>query len=814
MSAVSLFSISCSITKYVPEGEYLLDNNDFEIIQDSSYVDNNILNLEDLASVIKQKPNRKVMLKARLHLRLYNLSSQERIVKSSLKNQEKVERKNKKIREKNKKKTAKKPKYASKNELETKLTFGERLRNAGEPPVILDSLALEKSIKQLSIYLINKGYFNNSVEYSIIFNEKKQKRAEVLYFINKSKPFIYNNIKYNINDSLLKKTIDSIPRKSFLKIGNNFDTDILNLERERITTYLFNHGYRLFNKEFIYFQLDTLIGNNKIDLTLGIQNYKHKDEFTDSIIQKEHCRYKIDRILFRISDDLSKYSLDSIMNYRTIRLSFDDKLICKPQLLYHALQIKRSELYSKQKAEITYKKLSSLGLFETVVINFDTVSTKINVNGLAVNIGLKPAKSQTFIMSLDGKNTDGLFGIEGSVSYSHRNIFKRAEKLSISMSGGIETQLLVTSNDNNDITQNLFNTLEFGPRVSLILPRYAFIKDLLPVRHHYNAKTNLSMSLNYQKRPDFTRTIQEMSFAWLIHEKPSITWHITPILINAIYIDKEQSFEDEISALNDRFIAASFQNHVINGGLYSFEYNGQNDKKVKNVFYLKATFETAGGVLYNTHKAMNKPVDNISTNSYNMLGVRYAHFQKIALDLRYYIPLSKRSKLVYRFAGGIGVPRENLKEALPFEKSFFSGGANGLRAWRARSLGPGSYLDNDFSYDKIGDIKLEGNFEARFPLTPWINGAFFVDAGNVWLINSDSLRPGGDFDKDRFLSEIAFGSGLGIRMDLDFFIIRFDFGIPIKNPSLPQNNRWIFGNYIGNEDFYKLQFNLGIGYPF
>jgi len=798
----------------VPDGEYLLDNNNFEFIQDSTFVDANIISVEDLASVIKQKPNRKVMLKTRLHLRLYNLSNQERIIEDRKKNQIKVDRKNEKIRIKNTKKIEINPQYAVKKELERKLTFGEKLRNAGEPPVILDSLALEKSRKQLSIYLINKGYFNNSVKYSIIYNEKKQKRAEVIYLINRTKPFVYKNIKYSISDYLLKKTIDSIPKQSMLKIGNNFDTDILNQERERITSYLFNHGYHLFNKEFIYFQVDTSIGNNNINLNLGIQNYKHKDEFSDSIIQKEHCRYKIDRILFRITDDLSNNNLDSIMNYRTIRLSFNDKLICNPQLLYHALQIKRSELYSKEKAEITYKKLSSLGLFETVVINFDTVSTKINVNGLAVNIGLKPAKSQTFVMSVDGKNTDGLFGIEGSVSYSHRNIFKRAEKLSISMTGGIETQLLVTSSDNNDITQNLFNTLEFGPRVSLLIPRYAFIKDLLPVRHHYNAKTNLSMALNYQKRPDFTRTIQEMSFAWIIHEKPSITWHITPILINAIYIDKEQSLEDEIAALNDKFIAASFQNHVITGGLYSFEYNGQNDKKVKNVFYLKTTFETAGGVLYNTHKVINKPIDNIASNSYNLFGVRYAHFQKIALDLRYYIPLSKRSKLVYRFAGGIGVPRENLKEALPFEKSFFSGGANGLRAWRARSLGPGSYLDKDFSYDKIGDIKLEGNFEARFPLTSWIDGAFFVDAGNVWLINSDSLRPGGDFDKDRFLSEIAFGSGLGIRMDLDFFIIRFDFGIPIKNPSLPLNNRWIFGNFIGNEDFYKLQFNLGIGYPF
>ena len=251
-----------------------------------------------------------------------------------------------------------------------------------------------------------------------------------------------------------------------------------------------------------------------------------------------------------------------------------------------------------------------------------------------------------------------------------------------------------------------------------------------------------------------------------------MTWHINPLLISAVDITKKAEFEQQIIDLDDQFIAASFQDHIIAGGLFSFEYNGQNDRKAINFFYMKATVESGGGLLFRFHQAINKPFDNSTTNSYNLLGIRYAHFQKLSLDFRYYVPLGEKSKLVYRLAGGVGIPRENLREALPFEKSFFSGGANGMRAWRARSLGPGSFLDDDNSYDKIGDIQIEANFEARFPLISWIEGALFVDAGNIWLLNEDPLRPGGQFKKDQFISEIAIGSGFGLRMDFDFFIVR------------------------------------------
>ncbi len=821
MLIVAASMSSCNLTKYVPDDEFLLNKNTFEILKDSSSSSLNKIDIDDLNSILKQQPNRKIILGYRFHLNLYNISNQKRIDKAIERKKEDSIFRNQKILDKNRRKLAKKTNYKQKLYVDRKLTFGERLRSTGEEPVILDRELVEKSSRQLSVFLINKGYFDNVVTDTLVVNQRK-KMIDVIYKIHAGKPYVYRNINLKLNDSLLRAYLDSIQDGTLLRQGDAFDTDLLDSERKRITEFLLNNGYHYFNKEFIYFKADTSIGENKIDLVMGIQNYKFKDEFTDNIIEKRHQQYKIDAINFELYPDFDKdrFGDSSSIFYRDVSFSYYQKLICKPELLYNALAFKVGDLYSKSDNNLTYKKLSGIGLFNAVSIQYDTTQT----NGLSVYIKLKQAKNQTFTLSADGTNNEGLFGVEGSVNYAHRNIFKGAEKLSISMSGGVETQLLVTGSEegvSNDINSELFNTVEFGPKISLILPKYLLLNNLKILRNHSNAKTEFTASLNYQKRPDFTRAIQEVSYGWIVREKGPITWYLNPLLISAVDITKEPEFEQQIIDLNDQFIAASFQDHIIAGGLFSFEYNGQNDRRAVNFFYIKTTFESGGGLLYRLHQAMNKPYDDTASNSYDLLGIRYAHFQKLSLDLSYYVPIGKRGKLVYRLAGGVGFPRENFSEALPFEKSFFSGGANGMRAWRARSLGPGSFLDDDNSYDKIGDLQIEANFEARFPLISWIEGAFFVDAGNIWLLNDDPLRPGGKFKKDLFLSEIAIGSGLGLRMDFDFFIVRMDLAIPIKNPSVPINDfnrvngRWIFdGNFSDRKEFHQLQFNLGIGYPF
>lgn len=831
--ALLCFTWSCNQTKYVPEGQYLLVENEVEIKRDSSlslsFLNKTGVSEEELTTIIKQKPNRKIII-GKFHLWLYNRSNQARIDRRIEIKNKKIEKKNQRITQKNERKLLKDPYYEVKDTLERKTTFGENIRSAGEEPVILDSMKIEKSVKQMNIYLIKKGYFNNKVtsrvEYLSEDSEKRKfkQKVKVHYKVAPRAPYKVSSYTRDIKDKSISLVLDALKKDSLIKVGNNFDTDALEAERKRITKLLWENGFYYFNQEFIYYKVDSTIGNHKVSISLGIQNFKVKDVVNDTLIDKPHKAFRIGSVEIFADEQPKKVNKD---DYAAIHLEEIDvyhqlKLKIKPSLLVNSVLFKEGDLYKKTLEEATYRKFMSLGTYRSVSVRYDTIN-----GALDVKIFLEPNKAQTFNVATDGTQTNGLFGIEGSMTYTHNNVFGGAEKLQISISGGLEMQRLIFESDSvigsevssvNEIART-FNTLEFGPKLSLTLPRMLFIQPIVEkiVGNRLSSpKTEFSASLNFQNRPDFKRAIEEFSFGWIYNEKPAVTIRFNPIIVSAISIDKSAEFEQRIQELNDRFLAASYQDHIIAGGKLSFIYNGQNDKKVKNTFYFQSSLETGGNIIRGIFNAVNRPYDNEVTESYDILSIRFAQFAKISGDFRYYFPLSKNSKIVYRLAGGLGVPLANLSEALPFEKSFFSGGANGIRAWKARTLGPGSYRDPDLRFDKIGDIQLEGNVEVRFPLISWVEGAVFIDAGNIWLLNEDSLRVGGKFDKNEFMSEIAFGAGLGLRLDLDFFVIRLDLAAPIKNPSLSKGQRWLWDEQWNDnrKQYYRPQFNLGIGYPF
>lgn len=836
--------MSCSQTKYVPEGSYLLSENEI-IIKNDSTVSFSLLNktgvtVDELDAVVKQQPNRKIII-GKFHLWLYNRSNQEKIDKKIVKKQAKADRKNEKIKRKNEKKQEKDPDYVPKSFVERKLAFGENLRNAGEAPVILDSMKINKTAKQMNLYLVKKGYFDAVVKDSVVLmdqlldkngdqikvSKKNRQKAKVVYTVIPNEPYTIKSYKRVIADEKIVEVLKPLKVDSVITAGQNFNTDRLEKERTRITKYLLENGFYFFNKEFIFFKVDTTLGDRKVDVKMGIQNFKYKDMVNDTMKDKPHQKFIIKEI--RIYPDFHPKD-DESTNYATLTVNDIDfyhkyKMKIRPQLLASTVLFKEGELYKKSLVDATYKKFMALGNYRAVNIKFIENEEEGTLIAL---IRLEPSKAQTFTAATDGTHTNGLFGVEGSMTYTHSNVFGGAEKLQISLAGGIEMQRLLTGEDTTSTTSevsgveeiaNTFNTLEFGPKVSLQIHRLLFVQNPLEKilrKKLSNPNTEFSASLNYQRRPDFKRSIEEFSFGWVYHESAPFTWRVSPLIISAVAIDKSTAFQNIIDELNDRFLAASYQDHIIAGGKISFVYNGQTDKKVKNTFYIQSTFESAGNLLRASYDLAGIPYANDSLQSYNLLNIRFAQFVKLSLDLRYYFPLSKKSKIVYRVAGGIGKPLSNLKEALPFEKSFFAGGSNGIRAWKARTLGPGSYSDSELRYDKIGDIHMEGNVEARFPLMSWIEGALFVDAGNIWLLNEDSLRTGGLFDKKEFLSEIAFGGGFGLRFDLDFFVIRLDVAAPIKNPGLPAGKRWIWEAGWSDErkPYYRPQFNLGIGYPF
>ena len=801
---IFIFS-SCSITKHVPEDEFLLRKVKIEFLNSNN---SNTISKEELYDLLLQKPNRKVFSNFRFYLRLYNLSNQQRIDQKIVKKQIKIDKVNLKIKQQNRSSLILDSNYIQKPLKERKLAFGERIQNTGEAPVIYSALKLNRTKEQLKNYLFNKGYFKNEITDSTTVLDNGQ--IDIQYFIHLREPMYLSSIKYQCPEILISSYLDSIESNSFLKKGAIFDTDNLVKERNRINDFLTNSGFYNFNKEFIYFDIDTNYVSKTVNITLGIQNYKKIDKINNSFKDLTHKQFKISKVNIQIGDS-SKFNniakLDSIensffkiVNYQPINF--------KSKVFKNSIFFKKDDYYKKSVAQQTYRSLISLGLFKYVNISFDTLTD----NKLVGNIELTPSKTQNLSLSLDGTNNERSFGFQGGIDYFHNNLFHGGEKILISLKSSFEIQLLLTDSKETGIS-NKPNTTEFGPEFHFYLPKYLLINKIGNLRKHINPITEFTGAFNIQDRPDYYRRNQELSFGWVFHENKTTTWHINPLLISIVDIEINSDFQNQIESYNDQYILSSFQDHVVAGGVFSFEYNGQNLSYNSNSLYFKTTFESAGGTLFNFHELINKD-KNPLTDSYDFLGIRYAHFQKATLDLRYYQGLSDRSKIVYRIYSGVGIPKKNLSDALPFEKSFFVGGSNSLRAWRARSLGPGSYFEDSTRYDKIGDIKFEGNVEARFPISKWIEGAFFVDFGNIWLIGYDSLRPEGKFNWNNVLDDIAIGTGFGLRLNFEFFILRADLAIPFKNPGIPKNNnQWIFKSEKRDDHFSPL-LNLGIGYPF
>ena len=801
---IFIFS-SCSITKHVPEDEFLLRKVKIEFLNSNN---SNTISKEELYDLLLQKPNRKVFSNFRFYLRLYNLSNQQRIDQKIVKKQIKIDKINLKIKQQNRSSLILDSNYIQKPLKERKLAFGERIQNTGEAPVIYSALKLNRTKEQLKKYLFNKGYFKNEITDSTTVLDNGQ--IDIQYFIHLREPMYLSSIKYKCPEILISSYLDSIESNSFLKKGAIFDTDNLVKERNRINEFLTNSGFYNFNKEFIYFDIDTNYVSKTVDITLGIQNYKKIDKINNSFKDLTHKQFKISKVNIQIGDS-SKFNniakLDSIENF-FLKIVNYQPINFKSKVFKNSIFFKKDDYYKKSVAQQTYRSLISLGLFKYVNISFDTLTD----NKLVGNIELTPSKTQNLSLSLDGTNNERLFGFQGGIDYFNNNLFHGGEKILISLKSSFEIQLLLTDSKETGIS-NKPNTTEFGPEFHFYLPKYLLINKIGNLRKHINPVTEFTGAFNIQDRPDYYRRNQELSFGWVFHENKTTTWHINPLLISIVDIEINSDFQNQIESYNDQYILSSFQDHVVAGGVFSFEYNGQNLSYNSNSLYFKTTFESAGGTLFNFHELINKD-KNPLTDSYDFLGIRYAHFQKATLDLRYYQGLSDRSKIVYRIYSGVGIPKKNLSDALPFEKSFFAGGSNSLRAWRARSLGPGSYFEDSTRYDKIGDIKFEGNIEARFPISKWIEGAFFVDFGNIWLIGYDSLRPEGKFNWNNVLDDIAIGTGFGLRLNFEFFILRADLAIPFKNPGIPKdNNQWIFKSEKRDDHFSPL-LNLGIGYPF
>ena len=815
--AIFFILFSCNPARRLADGSFLLTK--------STIISNNKnLNEEELYSILKQQPNRKILGIMRFHLRVYNFGNSGKGRK-----------------------------------------WKNWIKSAGEEPVILDTLLTKKSAQQLNLYLRNKGYFNSSVSDSSVFFPNKT--GMVQYFVNAGEPYTVNKIIFSISDNTLLNPVKIANTKTLIEPGVNYDTDIFSQERERMANAMKNQGFYNFSKEYIFFQMDSAIGGNKVNVKQIIKNPLKKItvDGLDSLVESRHKVFLINKIYInsnynpQLKSDI--YS-DTLMQNEYCFIGASS-LQFRPEVLLKSIFIKKNDVYSFDNVEYTHSRLAALKTFKFINIKFEEIKTgDTTFNQLDCYILLTPAPKQSMTFETEGTHRSGNLGIAGELVYRNKNFFKGAEVLEIKSRGGLEAQKLVFDNTKqgtvlgkNEVSNQVgkvapLNTIEINPEATLFFPNllipFGGGKLLRPI----NPKTNFISSYNYQQRPDYSRHIYNGSFgySWKSSSRSSHTFF--PFDVSIVKIGNiSNAFDSVLNSKNNPLLKISFSDHLIAASRYSYSFTNQKTK-FSNFIFLRCNAESAGNVLRFINKSLNTVPD--TNNAYHLFnnkdevtgaiipnsGIRYAQYLKSDFDLRFYNNTNKHSNTVYRIFLGAGFALKNFN-VLPFEKSYFGGGANGIRAWTARSLGPGSGKNTTgLTIDKIGDLKLEGNIEYRFDLFKILDGAVFVDAGNVWLLQKDKSRPNAEFDINRFYNEIAIGSGAGARFDFDFFIIRLDLGIKLKDPSRPlteledeywvdglDKNGWVIRHFLDvpwRKDYYNAygkkysftNFNLGIGYPF
>lgn len=806
-----LFS-SCNSTRKLKDGEYLLVNN--YIVDKDTKLDKT--NMEDL---LKQKPNRKIFRVFRFHLWLHNLVNEKKLASRRIQY-------NKKVEKRNLKRVAKGKREKTNN----RQLFREWLLEIGEPPVIYDSMLAQKSAVQLKMYLNNKGYFISSVDDSVRF--KKNKKADVFYTIHAAPPYTIYNMDYKITDELVKYYIFADTSNTLIKKGNNYDVDELQKERERITNELNNNGYYLFTKEYIQYNIDTTLSNNQVNITLEIKNFTKKiADSSDSVVTSPHQRFYINNVYILpdyISKKLDAGEKDTIITNDYFILHTKN-LRYKKRVLLNAIFIRKGELYQAKKTDDTYKRLAELKAFKSINIYFD----QIGGNKLNCYIQLSPILKQSFTIETQGKNTSGNLGVEGSMIYQNRNLFRGAEVLELKLKAGVEAQQTANATNSNNIGNlsnpvKQFNTVEIGPEVNLYIPRF-LIPGKFKFSKQSNPKTIFTSSFIYQRRPFYTRYTTNFSMGYTWRESEVKQHTINPLVVNFVKIDLRSTFDSITQNINDKYLLNSFINHLSTTSRYTFTYNEQDMQRLRNFSFFKFNVESSGNILRGLYNLANQIQPNTlkkdSLGRYHIAGIPYSQYVRTDVDYRYYFNTNEINKVVLRIAAGIGVPFINLP-SLPLERLFFSGGSNGIRAWQSRTLGPGSYSNKgESNFDQFGDCQLEGNVEYRFKLFKMLHGAVFLDAGNSWLRKPDPGRVGGEFKLDRFYKEIALGSGIGARGDFNFFVLRLDVGIKVRDPQFEEKKRWVIQHWFDTKwkNDYKsthprkynfIAFNIGIGYPF
>lgn len=648
------------------------------------------------------------------------------------------------------------------------------LRRLGESPVLFDTLKADMSRNNLRAAMQNMGYLRADAS---LTTTAKDKKIKAIYKLHPGKPYFIGNIEYDIHDKNIAQILNMDNAENHgLKSGMIFSINNLENERKRITNILSDSGYYKFNKDYIIYEADSTRSNDSIDIKLKLIKYRADSKSPE----KNHNRYYINKVKFT-GDDGNRIKLR--------RSVLDDNLA-----------IKEGSPFCEHDLQKTYNNFARLQAVKYTNIQFEELPDTSLLN---CNIQLSTNKPNTISFQPEGTNTAGDLGAAASLTYENRNLFHGSELLSIQLRAAFEAITGLEGYQAEDYE-------EYNIEGRLMFPR--FIAPFLSenFRRNSNAHSELTMSYNLQNRPEFHRRV--FTAAWRYHwnaPKQNSTYRFDLIDLNYVYMPwiSEKFKEDYLDDDSNRnaILKYNYEDLFIMKMGFGMTYNN-------GVHAIKANIETAGNLLSLISNISR--FDKNSQGQYTLCNIAFAQYIKADFDYTRLFTFDWRNSLAMHFDIGIAYPYGNSK-ILPFEKRYFSGGANSVRGWNVRELGPGRFKGTDGRIDFInqtGDMKLDFNLEYRTALFWKFNGAFFIDAGNIWTLRSYAEQPGGQFKIDEFYKQIAVSYGLGIRLNLDYFILRFDMGVKAINPAYTTKKE----HYpIIDPNFRRdVSFHFAVGLPF
>jgi hypothetical protein len=730
----------------------------------------------------------------------------------------------------------------------------------GEKPIVFDSVLMKKSNEQVKNYLKKKGYYFSSVQSTV----KYKKEASVSYTVYTGPLFKIDSIYFDFKNKNYTSELNEFI-KSYIKkekehpfISKPFDSFYLDELRSRIAKRMRDNGYYGFTSSSVSYKADTNLRNNSVTLGIKISDRIISKE-DGNIVSSEYRVYRVRNVFYHLCDttkfrDFSKEianrglqlndpilsqfvnTIDTIrynkipytksekkknkikeqgkvLNpFRDVIVTYNGKKPpIRPSYLELQNYLEKTNYYKDYYLDRSYKSLLQLGLFSSIKPHFVEIQNK---NQIDVHYYLVPAEKQLVRFEPRFKNSNGFLGLSASVNYTNKNLFRGGQKLTLSFGGGFESQPPVfdrtESGEKIQTSNRSFNTFEIGPSLKIEIPGL-FPVPVTKLSKRQKPQTMINLAYNFQKRDIFDREIFQLNYSWqFIEDKWQLFQFGLPLASSIKYVlfNPSDDFSSKINQLNDPFLKNTYSNQFIWQDFRLFYEldnmkRDESKRKIQDNIYFSSALDLAGNTpwFFRGNQEMN------SQNQYQIFGLGYSQFIRLDNDFIYSTKINVKSSLHARLQAGYGLPYGNSSTSLPYDYSFFAGGANDNRGWKARSLGPGVYkyyLDTNRTITQVADIRLGMSVEYRFNITKTFKSCLFVDAGNIWTNKTDPKREGGEFTSN-FYKQIAFAAGTGVRIDLSFFIVRFDIGFPIYNPVFPSGSQWFFQpstNYV-NEGLQK-----------